>query len=101
MLPAKHSAGQKSGAVPDPAGGFSKRPVEISTANSNVKAMIEQTRRYSAIIFWYAIFAGNYSGGYDAFRICTSTDRLDGWTGRAGHGRKARGRFGFRQSLGS
>jgi hypothetical protein len=40
---AKHSTGQKSGAVPDPAGGFNERRVKIRTANCDVKAtMIEQ-----------------------------------------------------------
>jgi hypothetical protein len=42
-VPVKHSAGQKSGAVPDLASGFSKRRVKSRTANCDVKAMIEQT----------------------------------------------------------
>jgi hypothetical protein len=52
-VPAKHSAGQKSGAASDFAGGFSKRWVKIKTANCDVNAMIEQT---------LATFGGNSPG---------------------------------------
>jgi hypothetical protein len=41
----------KSGAVPDLAGGFSKRRVKSRTANCDVKAMIEQRWRNLAVIF--------------------------------------------------
>jgi hypothetical protein len=42
-VPVKHSAGQKSGAVPDLAGNFSKPQLGVEQKNCDVKAMIEQT----------------------------------------------------------